>query len=139
MKCLYEPCNNEAKGSSAYCSNSCRAKQSKRNHAGATGQAQPTTSKAQPKAQPQQAQPYEVVGDGRCYGRQEVKCLEFKTRPEPLNYSDQPIPLNRGRYKRIDGTIYQFDAIGHAFECTDGNVYQTMAEVKQAAAERISA
>ena len=40
MKCKYELCSNESQGSSAYCSNSCRAKESRRNKSSATSQAQ---------------------------------------------------------------------------------------------------
>lgn len=43
MECKYEPCSNEAQGSSAYCSNSCRAQQSRRNKSSATSEAQHPT------------------------------------------------------------------------------------------------
>lgn len=39
-ECKYELCHNEPKGASAYCSNSCRAQQSRRNKTGATSEAQ---------------------------------------------------------------------------------------------------
>lgn len=42
MQCKYELCSNEAKGSGAYCSNSCRAKESRRNRTSATLEAQQT-------------------------------------------------------------------------------------------------
>ncbi len=38
--CKYEPCSNEPKGSSAYCSDSCRAQHSRRNKSSATLEAQ---------------------------------------------------------------------------------------------------
>lgn len=41
--CKYELCSNEAQGSSAYCSNSCRAQQSRRNKTSATSEAQHPT------------------------------------------------------------------------------------------------
>jgi hypothetical protein len=61
---------------------------------------------------------YETVTGEKCYGRQAVACSEFDTRPEPLNATDQPVPLNRGRYIASDGQYYQFDAVGNAIKCS---------------------
>ena len=159
MKCKFKTCNNEAVGSSAYCSNSCRAKESKRNRTSATNKGA-TVTEAQPgQAQPEQvASPAMVEGEGqhdqaidqsldqtlkqgdfawvqgeKVYGRQAVSYPmpePWNTRPEPLNPDDQPVAGNRGRYKRTDGTVYQFDACGKPFEATNGQVYQTTEEVK---------
>jgi len=46
MKCKYEYCHNEAQGSGAYCSNSCRAQHSRRNKSSATLESS-ATSEAQ--------------------------------------------------------------------------------------------
>jgi len=47
MKCKHEPCNNEAQGSSLYCSKSCRAQHSRRNITSATSATSGATSEAQ--------------------------------------------------------------------------------------------
>ncbi len=68
----------------------------------------------------------------KVYGRPAVHYDhdDFDTRPEPLNITDTPLPLNRGRYTREDGTQYQFDAIGQAFKVVNGQVYQTLEDVR---------
>lgn len=66
--CKYEPCNNEAQGSSAYCSNSCRAQQSRRNNTGATSEAQHPT--------PDQIQAAAAVGR---------ECTPMKPTRPPVN------------------------------------------------------
>ncbi len=117
MKCKHEPCNNEAKGQGSYCSKSCRAKQSKRNRAGATIKAQP----GQLEAQPSSATFLPVESDLQVYGRKAVRYEsdQYDTRPMPLNPDDQPHSGGRGRYTRQDGTVYQFDSSGTAHEITD--------------------
>ena len=44
--CLYEPCNNEATGKSAFCGKSCRAQHSRRNKSSATSEAQQLINQA---------------------------------------------------------------------------------------------
>ena len=78
---------------------------------------------------------YDVVENQTVYGRQAVKydlAEAWDLRPEPLSKEDTPKLLNRGKYVRPDGSEYQFDAIGQVFECTDGEVYPTMALLKAA-------
>jgi hypothetical protein len=53
---------------------------------------------------------------GKVYGRQAVKCNKYDTRPEPLDPTDRPHPGGRGKYRRQDGTIYQFDSTGNVRE-----------------------
>ncbi len=53
---------------------------------------------------------YEIMG--KVYNRPAVSCDEFNTRPAPLEVTDTPVPHNRGRYKREDGSVYQFDCTG---------------------------
>ena len=108
MKCKHEPCNNDAMGKGAYCSKSCRAKQSKRNRAGAITEAQPVETPAQ--------QANEVIEGCAVYGRQAVKCSKYDTRPMPLDSTDQPHSGGRGKYTRQDGTTYQFDSSGNAHD-----------------------
>ena len=57
--------------------------------------------------------------DGKVYNRQAVECSQFDTRPEPLDPTDKPVKDSRGRYTRQDGTVYQFDSAGRAFECDE--------------------
>ena len=103
--CKYEPCNNEPKGSSAYCSDSCRAQQSRRNKSSATLEAQ--------------------------HGRD----LRGATRLGPavtpaVTTSDQRHQGGRDKYTRPDGSVYQCDSIGNEFEVVNGKVYQTTNDVK---------
>lgn len=133
MECKWKDCDNETRDRSPYCSDTCKKRQS-RFIASLSG-----TDTAPKAGQEQTGTGCEIVADAKCYGRQAVKCLEFKTRPEPLDHTDQPYPSNRSRYTRKDGTVYMFDAIGQSFECPDGEVYPTVAAVRQAAAERIGA
>jgi hypothetical protein len=123
MKCKWKDCENEVSGKALYCSGACRVKQSR------------SVTK------PVVTCPLVTV-DGKCYNRQAVACFEFGSRPEPLAPTDQPVPKNRGRYKRADGTVYQFDATGHSFECKHPfkdkesvehlAVYETVADVRAA-------
>ncbi len=50
MKCKYEYCHNEAQGSGAYCSNSCRAQHSRRNKSSATLESSATSEAQHPSA-----------------------------------------------------------------------------------------
>jgi len=85
-----------------------------------------------------------VTVDGKCYMRPAVECSEFGTRPAPLDPTDTPFPLNRGRYTRADGSVYMFDAGGQVFECKhpfkdkEGKphlaVYETVADAQAAGA-----
>jgi len=132
MQCKYEKCDNEAQGNSEYCSKSCRAQHSRRNKSSATSEAQHSF----------------VIADGKVYYRQAVRfdvTEAWETRPLPLNDTDQPVLNNRGRYKRADSTVYQFDACGKSFECTHKyehqrydhepkhhmGIYKTAGEVRQ--------
>ncbi|KKK53995.1 hypothetical protein LCGC14_3089200 [marine sediment metagenome] len=130
MECIN--CGKENEGRSQYCDNTCKT-QYHRNHGRTHIEPVRTVSEGTVSVDE-----YETVSDAKCYGRQAVKCAEFGTRPEPLDHTDQPVPLNRGRYQRTDGTVYMFDAIGQSFECVNGNVYQTVEDVRQAAAERVA-
>ncbi len=49
---------------------------------------------------------------GKVYNRPAISCSEFNTRPAPLQVTDTPVPRNRGRYTREDGSVYQFDCTG---------------------------
>jgi hypothetical protein len=120
-RCKYETCSNEITGSSAYCSNSCRAKESKRNRTGATIEAQPSGATSA-----------FITGLGTVYNRQAViyKGDQWPSRPTPLNSYDQPHVGGRSKYTRQDGSVYQFDCNGSAFEVTKGKVYKTINEVK---------
>lgn len=131
-KCKFESCSNEAVGSSAYCSNSCRAKESKRNRTGATIEAQPEQTEAQPQAQqPSATLPYVAV-NSTVYNRPAVSYRgdQWQTRPSPLSDTDQPHIGGRGKYTRADGSVYQFDSSGTSFEVVDGKVYQTTEDVQ---------
>ncbi len=90
---------------------------------------------------------YVTIDDEQVYGRQAVHyrySTDFDTRPEPLDPTDQPVPHNRGGYRRADGTVYQFDVRGHSFECKHQYkdrygkshlaVYETVASVRAAGA-----
>ena len=124
MNCKREGCDNPVSGKKQYCSGACRTKASR-------------TSVTDVALKPQN-----VTVDGMCYNRPAVACPEFDTRPAPLDPTDQPIPQNRGRYKRVDGTVYQFDCRGHSFECKhpyddeQGKshlaVYETVDDVRRA-------
>ena len=125
MKCKGEGCNEPVTGKSQYCSGACRTRASRASVTLVT------------------PEPPNVTVDGKCYNRPAVACREFGTRPEPLDPTDQPIPMNRGRYKQADGTVYQFDCQGKHFECKFPfkdrygkphlAVYETVADVRQAA------
>lgn len=75
--------------------------------------------------------------EGKTYGRQSVKyeADQFETRPQPLSDDDCPVRLNRGKYTRSDGSVYQFDCRGHSFNLTNGKVYQTIDDVRACYAE----
>lgn len=123
--CKREGCEKSVQGKAKYCSGACRVAQSR---ASVTPQ--------RPQVLP------DVTVEGKCYNRPAVKCSEFGTRPAPLDSTDIPFPLNRGRYTRQDGTVYMFDAGGQVFECvhpfTDKAgkphlaVYETAEDVRQA-------
>ena len=91
-------------------------------------------------SQPEQLTRTHTLGDVKCYGRDAVLCDQFVTRPTPLDKSDIPVPDNRARYQRQDGTVYQFDVSGRSFECkhscfdADGNehlaIYEATADVR---------
>ncbi len=77
--------------------------------------------------------PYFLIPDTEVYGRRAVRYElreAWNFRPEPLTLTDEPLAENRGRYTRQDGTQYQFDSAGIAFEVTNGLVYQTVADVR---------
>ncbi len=82
--------------------------------------------------EPEQSEQYVTVTGGKVYGRQEVKFAsgQWLSRPEPLNPDDKPHTGGRGKYTRQDGSVYQFDSSGTAFEVVNGKVYQTIEEVK---------
>ncbi len=136
MKCKWKDCDNEAKGKGFYCSGACRTNASRASRATVSPAPVPSVSR-------------DTVGvdyvtvDGRCYNRQAVECREFGTRPEPLDATDQPVPNNRGRYRCVDGTVYQFDSQGRSLECKHPfydrvgvkhlAVHETVADVRAAA------
>lgn len=146
MKCIWTDCDNDARAKSPYCGGTCkkRAQRLSGTEPAASGTNVPVEvgqeQVGQTEVVPVKRQLYLQVVDAKCYGRQAVVCNEFKTRPEPLDNTDQPVPCNRGRYIRSDGTVYQFDAGGHSFECKheykdrQGNthlaVYETTADVQ---------
>ncbi len=105
-------CGKECNGST--CSGSCRAKLQRRTRTQETEQA------------------HAQLEGVKVYGRQAVLCDQFKTRPEPLDITDKPVPLNRGRYVTKDNEVYQFDAVGNVFRCEQGLVYATLSDVRQA-------
>lgn len=97
MKCKWKDCNNDVQGKAQYCSGACRVKQSR--------------------STPQVLQGVGYVTvDGKCYNRPSVVCVEFGTRPEPLDSTDCVVVKNRGRYRRVDGSVYQFDCTGRVRE-----------------------
>ncbi len=109
MKCKWKECENDARSKSPFCSGTCKKRDQR-----ASG-----TDVSVKVGQDEVGQIHFVPVDGKVYGRQAVsyETDQFETRPEPLNPDDQPVPRNRGRYTRADGTVYQFDACGKAFEC----------------------
>jgi hypothetical protein len=128
MKCKNETCSNEAAGSSAYCSESCRTiyNRNKRNTTGgtiATGTAGTATTG--------------TLGfcklPGTVYNRPAVSYVvdQHDSRPMPLNPDDHPHPGGRGKYTRQDGSVYQFDCNGASFEVTAGKVYQATKAVQE--------
>ncbi len=145
MKCKWKNCDNDVTGKALYCSGACRVKQSR---ASTSVTPEPAASVTDVTVKPQS-----VTVEGsvtmprmieRRYNRQAVACDEFNSRPTPLDPTDRPIPHNRGRYVRRDGTVYQFDARGQSFDCkhpfTDRYgkshlaVYETVADVREATA-----
>lgn len=123
-----EICGIECKGKT--CSGSCRAKLSRRTVN--SDQKRTRTVETEAHAQKRTHCEYLLVSGVKCYGRPAVKCSEFGTRPEPLNPYDKPVPLSRGRYVTEDNEVYQFDAVGNAFKCKQGLVYETLQDVNAA-------
>lgn len=74
--------------------------------------------------------------ESKVYGRHAVVYENFPEawdlRPEPLDPSDVPVKFNRCRYTRPDGSQYIFDSCGKVFELTDGKVYKTIADLREA-------
>ncbi len=134
MKCKWYKCDNEAKGKALYCSGACRVKQSR----SVTG---PMASSVTESPSSVTSSPDSVTVDGKCYSRLAIRCPEFATRPCPVAATDKPVPHNRGRCERLDGTVYQFDINGHVFECRHvfydstgmqhQSVYETLADVQE--------
>ncbi|MCK5605575.1 hypothetical protein KAR91_27020 [Candidatus Pacearchaeota archaeon] len=124
MKCLN--CDNEATGRSKYCTDTCKTLYNR--NKGVTETVTNVTV----------TPGFETVTDVKCYGRQAVVCSEFKTRPEPLDPTDLPVPLSRGRYVTVDDDVYQFDAVGKPFKCKQGLVYATLQDVAEAHSERMA-
>ncbi len=130
MKCKREGCGRPVTGKAQYCSGACRTKVSRAKNP-QTPVTVPTVISAS------------VTVGGKCYNRLAIRCPEFGTRPCPVAATDKPVPKNRGRYKRLDGTVYQFDAGGQVFECKhpfkdkQGKehlaVYETVADARKAA------
>lgn len=133
-------CENEAVGRSKYCSNKCKVawNRNKRNTESVTNvTVRPESVTVKPTVT--QGQVVKIIEGETVYGRQAVRwpvSEAWDTRPELLDFNDQPKPGNRGKYIRVDGSEYIFDACGKVFECTliDGAslVYPTMADLKQA-------
>ncbi len=125
MKCKNESCTNEAKGKGSYCSDTCKTlynRNKNRNNVTVT-----------PAVTVYPGNEFVTVTDETVYGRPAVHWSrdEYDTRPEPLDPYDQPVTGSRGRYKRQDGTVYQFDSSGHSFEVTNGKVYQSIEQVRE--------
>lgn len=146
MKCKWNECENEARLKSPFCSGTC-----KKRHARASGTNVPVEV-GQMSSGTQAGQhdnitildpgfkhvlkvklpPFYIVPDQTVYGRR-AACWDndqWATRPEPLNITDKPHSGGRGKYTRNDGTVYQFDCMGTAFNVIDGKVYQSIDEVK---------
>lgn len=125
-------CNESVTGKKQYCNDACRM---------AFGRRQPEQISQPEHEQPEQMQPehpnpnkaYEMGTAGTfVYGRQAVLFPgdSWATRPIPLDPSDKPHAGGRGKFTRQDGTEYQFDCNGKAFDLTNGKIYQTTEDVK---------
>lgn len=94
--CKNETCSNEPKGSSAYCSNTCKTIYNRNKSRNSTAVTPVTVA------------------------------VTFTTVT-----GDIPVPGNRDRFTRPDGSQYQLDCLGKSFDITDkGNVYDTTKEVQ---------
>lgn len=126
MKCKNETCNNETKGKSKYCSDTCKTVYNRNKSQAATVTNATVTPAVTDRA-------YAYVDGGKVSNRQAVSFNNdsFETRPEPESIDDQPNTTNRHRYTRQDGSEYTFDACGKVFEVTNGKVYQSIEEVKE--------
>lgn len=127
MKCKNESCSNEVTGKAACCSPKCRKAASR----SVTNCDAPSVTL--PSVTSSVTCDYEMGIAGEfVYNRQAVRFQDdqYATRPEPLNITDKPHSGGRGKYTRNDGTVYQFDCMGTAFDVIDGKVYQSIDEVK---------
>ncbi len=122
MKCMNEDCTVELTGrQKTYCSDKCRmgykrANKRLQDRVQSTIVAEPEQVESE-QAKPER--PYQLKPEHTVYNRQAVsyKVDKFETKPEPLDVTDTPHAGGRGRYTRLDGTVYQFDCRGHSFEC----------------------
>ena len=132
MKCKWNDCLHEERAKSPFCSETCK-KRAQRNRDILTGtESEPSgTDVPVEVGQEQVGQTTDVpvayglhqdfcwVGiDEMVYGRRAVKYPvdTFDTRPEPIDHSDTPDPMNRCIYRRRDGTRYLLDATGNTHE-----------------------
>ncbi len=132
MDCKRTGCDNQVVGKALFCSSKCKQAHHRNRNTSTVTDSPPTVTnptvtegecdavtihdlcKNQPVLQPLIDMRPEPVA--KCYNRPAVQCYEFNTRPQPLDPADTPIKHNRGRYKRKDGTVYQFDSRGRAFD-----------------------
>lgn len=121
MKCKWDTCNKEARDKSPFCSGTCKKRFSRSSGTNVAVDASGT------------AKQY-TANEDMVYGRQSVSYLQdgYETRPEPLNLDDIPHKGGRGKYTRQDGTVYQFDSSGKAFEVVEGNTQPVTLEHYQA-------
>ena len=110
-------CGREATGKGRYCSDACK-QAAYRNRSVTPTVTSPTVTKPESVTVKTSAAPGpELVPDEKVYGRPAVRydmpeCWDL--RPEPDSPDDVPVPGNRGRYNRLDGSGYQIDAVGTA-------------------------
>jgi hypothetical protein len=128
MKC--KNCDNEVVGRGSYCGPSCKTlyNRNKKRNTVTIESVTPAVTAVTTTA----VTPAFVTAPGEVYGRQAVSFEgnQYETRPIPLNPDDHPHTGGRGKYTRHDGTIYQFDCNGSAFEVINGKAYQIINEVK---------
>jgi hypothetical protein len=134
MQC--KNCDNEVMGRGSYCGPSCKTlynRNKKRNTVTDKSVTIAAVTPAVTGVTVTAVTGYIIALDeADVYGRTAVRFQgdQWPTRPVPLSETDQPHSGGRGKYTRQDGSVYQFDCNGTAFEVTAGKVYQTTAEVK---------
>lgn len=133
MEC--KACSKDLTGKRTYCDDACRMAFKRHGSLNESMEAMGWQPEQPEQNEPEQTnpntQPEQVIG-ATVYGRQAVRFQgdQYDTRPMPLNPDDKPHSGGRGKYTRKDGSVYQFDCMGTAFDVTDGKVYQTAEEVR---------